>query len=678
MFWLRTAVSLGLLAFLARRTNWTPVWPLLRGLDWSNWLVALGLCLGSQVVSAIRWRGLAAPLGFRYSQRRFLQHYFEGMFFSLCLPSSIGGDVVKACRLAPDTEGRVLAGCSVLADRLTGLAALLVIASATLVARQFDLNIWQTLVMGAAFLAAALAGVRLAFDALRWLTSRRVGGRTRGLWAKLIPYQARPEVMWQAVGWGMIVQVLNIATVIWVGRAMDLDIPTQAFFVAVPMVALMAAVPISINGVGIRESGLALILSWYGVPQALGVTLGLLWFLVTAASGLIGGLVYLLGPSYPSEAEQNCPTSEHDHLISTLDSSELALDRCLVPFDIQDTISFPRAPAMSVSVVVPIYNERENIRRLYDALQDVLPRLGKNYEIILVDDGSTDGSDRELQQLAKLDAHVKVVQFRRNFGQTAAMNAGIQMSSCDVIVTLDADLQNDPGDIPLLLAKLDEGFDLVHGWRQNRQDAFINRKLPSKIANWIISKATKFPVHDLGCTLKAMRRDIAQELQLYGEMHRFIPILAHWRGAKCAEIVTRHHARQFGTSKYGIGRTLRVVLDLITVKYMTQYLTSPMKLFGSLGLGCGLISALSLAATVAMKYTQDLHMSHNPLLLLTAFAAMIGVQFFVFGMLGEMGVRTYYESQGKTYYAVRKLTNFTTDDEVHATPAATQLRKHAA
>ena len=164
------------------------------------------------------------------------------------------------------------------------------------------------------------------------------------------------------------------------------------------------------------------------------------------------------------------------------------------------------------------------------------------------------------------------------------MNAGLHLATGDVIVTMDADLQNDPLDIPLLLAKLDEGYDLVHGWRKNRQDALVNRKLPSKIANWLISRVTGFPVHDLGCTLKAMRREIAQDLQLYGEMHRFIPILAHWRGARCAEIVTRHHPRRFGQSKYGISRTTRVLLDLITVKYMTQYLTSPMKLFGKMGL----------------------------------------------------------------------------------------------
>jgi glycosyltransferase involved in cell wall biosynthesis len=224
---------------------------------------------------------------------------------------------------------------------------------------------------------------------------------------------------------------------------------------------------------------------------------------------------------------------------------------------------------------------------LYDALCPVLDWLPHDYEIVLVDDGSTDASYDELSRLATADPRVKVIRFRRNFGQTAAMNAGLHLATGDVIVTMDADLQNDPLDIPLLLAKLDEGYDLVHGWRKERQDALVSRKLPSRLANWLISRVTGFAVNDLGCTLKAMRREIAQDLQLYGEMHRFIPILAHWRGARCAEIVTRHHARRFGESKYGLSRTTRVLLDLVTVKYMTQYLTSPMKLFGKMGLWSG-------------------------------------------------------------------------------------------
>jgi hypothetical protein len=209
-----------------------------------------------------------------------------------------------------------------------------------------------------------------------------------------------------------------------------------------------------------------------------------------------------------------------------------------------------------------------------------------------------------------------------------------------------------------MLARLDEGYDLVHGWRTDRHDAWLSRKVPSKIANWIISRVTRFPVHDLGCTLKVMRREIAQDLQLYGEMHRFIPILAHWRGARCCEMPTRHRARQFGQSKYGISRTVRVILDLITVKYMVQYMTSPMKLFGGAGLASGLLGGLAGLATIAMKWLGNVDMTGNPLLLLSVLGIMAGMQFFVLGMLGELGVRTYYESQGRQPYAIRRLVNF--------------------
>ena len=313
---------------------------------------------------------------------------------------------------------------------------------------------------------------------------------------------------------------------------------------------------------------------------------------------------------------------------------------------------------MKISVVIPVFNERENLRRLYEAVCPVLDALPHEHELLFVDDGSNDGSYDELNRLAAVDVRVKVVRFRRNFGQTAAMNAGLHLATGDVVVTMDADLQNDPLDIPLMLAKLDEGYDLVHGWRKHRQDALVNRKIPSRLANWLISRVTGFPVHDLGCTLKAMRRDVAQDLQLYGEMHRFIPILAHWRGARCAEVVTRHHPRRFGTSKYGISRTTRVLLDLITVKYMTQYLTSPMKLFGKIGLISVALGLVAGVATIAMKLAGGIDMTGNPLLLLSVFAGFVGMQFLVLGMLGELGVRTYYESQNKQPYTIRELINF--------------------
>lgn len=312
---------------------------------------------------------------------------------------------------------------------------------------------------------------------------------------------------------------------------------------------------------------------------------------------------------------------------------------------------------MQVSVVVPIYNERDNVQRLYDALVPVLNSLGRKFEVIFVNDGSQDGSARILDEIAALDPRFKIIHFRRNFGQTAAMSAGLEYASGDYVVTLDGDLQNDPTDIPMMLDKLEEGYDLVHGWRKNRQDAFVNRKLPSKIANWLIAKVTGFPVHDLGCTLKAMRREIAHELRLYGEMHRFIPILAHWHGARCAEVVTKHHPRRFGQTKYGIWRTFRVILDLITVKFMIQYSTSPMKLFGGMGLASVVGSFATCAATVAMKWWGSIDMTGNPLLLLSGLLGIASIQFFVLGMLGEVAVRTYFESQGMRPYRIRETRN---------------------
>ena len=313
---------------------------------------------------------------------------------------------------------------------------------------------------------------------------------------------------------------------------------------------------------------------------------------------------------------------------------------------------------MSVSVIVPIYNEAQNIPLLYEAVTQVLRRLQVPYEFILVNDGSKDESAQRLERLAQQDPAVKVIEFRKNYGQTAAMEAGMQAASMKTVVLLDGDLQNDPNDIPMLLDKLDEGYDLVHGWRKNRQDAFLHRKLPSRIANWLISRVTGFPVHDLGCSLKAMRIEIARELHLYGEMHRFIPILAHWRGARCVEVVTTHHPRKFGVSKYGISRTTRVLLDLMTVKYFIQYAVSPMKLFGSIGLLCWCVSLVAGTATIGMKLRANVDITGNPLFLLSAMSSMMGMQFLFFGMLGELCSRIYFAAQNHTNYAIRRTWNF--------------------
>lgn len=320
--------------------------------------------------------------------------------------------------------------------------------------------------------------------------------------------------------------------------------------------------------------------------------------------------------------------------------------------------------AMDVSVVVPLYNEVDNVERLYQAVEPVMSRLGKDWELVLVNDGSTDGTTKALELLAERDPRVKVIEFRRNFGQTAAMSAGIEKASGSVVVTMDGDLQNDPSDIPMMLEKLDEGYDLVHGWRKNRQDALLHRKIPSRLANGLISWVTKFPVHDLGCTLKAIRREIAQELQLYGEMHRFIPILAHCRGARCAEVVTNHHSRKYGVSKYGLTRVPRVILDLMTVKYLIQYMVSPMKLFGGIGLLCSAVGILAGLATIGMKLGYGTDMTGNPLLLISLFSGMVGVQFFVLGMLGEMCARIYYQVADREAYAIRRTINVSQDEQI--------------
>ena len=320
---------------------------------------------------------------------------------------------------------------------------------------------------------------------------------------------------------------------------------------------------------------------------------------------------------------------------------------------------------MHVSLIVPIYNELENVPLLYEQITRALDGWEHTWELVCVDDGSRDGSAARLIEIASRDPRVKLVRFRRNYGQTAAMQAGIDHASGDVLVTLDGDLQNDPADIPMLVSRLEAGYDLIHGWRKHRQDTLVTRKIPSKIANWLIARVTGFPIHDLGCTLKAIRREIAADLELYGEMHRFIPILAHWKGARCLEVVTNHRPRRFGKTKYGLSRTLRVVLDLMTVKFLLSYSASPMKLFGMIGLACGGGAFAAGAATLAMKLWSGFDMTGNPLLLLTALLAIVSVQFLSLGLLGEMSTRLYFGSQNRSHYTVRELVNIAEDDAGH-------------
>jgi glycosyltransferase involved in cell wall biosynthesis len=312
---------------------------------------------------------------------------------------------------------------------------------------------------------------------------------------------------------------------------------------------------------------------------------------------------------------------------------------------------------MDLSVVIPIKDERENLTPLHERLCAALDPLGLSYEIVFIDDGSLDGSFAVLEELAARDDRVKAVRLRRNFGQSAALQAGIDFSRGDILVTMDGDLQNDPADIPLLLNKLDEGYDAVLGHRVRRQDRLLIRKIPSLIGNWLIRTATGVRIRDMGCTLRAMRRDLAEELPLYGEMHRFIPVLAQQYGGRLCQIPVRHHPRTAGKTKYGLTRTFRVILDLITVKFLHTYLTRPMHAMGLAGLVSIALGVLCFVTTVWMKWSGGPFITGNPLLIVGAMLVLIGVQLISLGLIGEVLARTYFESQGKTPYAVRTLLN---------------------
>ena len=310
---------------------------------------------------------------------------------------------------------------------------------------------------------------------------------------------------------------------------------------------------------------------------------------------------------------------------------------------------------MDLSIVVPVYNEEEGLEPLAREIVSALRPLNKHYEIILVDDGSTDGSHTILADLNRQDPRIKVLRLKRNFGRTAALAAGMTHAKGDVIVFLDGDGQNDPKDIPALLGKMEEGFDLVNGWRSPRKDPFWSRRLPSQIANRLISWMTRVKLHDYGCTLKAIRHEVAKELKLYGEMHRFIPAIAYERGAKIAEIKVNHRSRQGGKSKYGIGRTFRVVLDLLTVKFLISYATRPLHIFGLIGLLSGTVGFILAIYLTVQKLFYELEIGGRPLLLLAVLLILIGFQFVTLGLLGEMLARTYHESQGKPIYVIKEI-----------------------
>ncbi|HEV3143090.1 MAG TPA: glycosyltransferase family 2 protein [Gemmataceae bacterium] len=315
-----------------------------------------------------------------------------------------------------------------------------------------------------------------------------------------------------------------------------------------------------------------------------------------------------------------------------------------------------------LSVIIPIKDERPSLFALHQQLREALDALDSEYEIIFVDDGSIDGSFSILQGIAAADPTVKLIRFRRNYGQTAALHAGIDHARGDILVTLDGDLQNDPCDIPALLEKVHEGYDIVLGCRQKRHDNWLLRRLPSWLGNQIIRRLTGVRFLDFGCTIRVMRRDLAESLPLYGEMHRFIPALAQQLGAQIAQIPVRHHRRKAGRSKYGLSRAFRVVLDLLTVLFLGRFLSRPMHLFGGIGLSLMLCGLASLFATVYMRFADGLHMTRNPLLLLTVMLELCGVQFLSTGLLGELLARTYFESQGKPPYRIREIWNFASSE----------------
>ena len=311
----------------------------------------------------------------------------------------------------------------------------------------------------------------------------------------------------------------------------------------------------------------------------------------------------------------------------------------------------------AISIIVPLLNERDNVEQVVAEIDSVMADSGHDYEIVMVDDGSIDGTVELLTQLQATYANLRIIELRRNFGQTSAIAAGFDHARGAVIVPMDGDLQNDPADIPRLVARLDDGYDVVSGWRRHRKDKLVTRKIPSWVANWLIGKITGVKLHDYGCSLKAYRRDVVQHLNLYGEMHRFIPAIARWYGANVTEMEVNHRPRLRGKTKYGISRTMRVVLDLLTVKFLGSFSTKPLHIFGSIGMLSLFGAMLSGAATLYQKYisSEQLALNKNPLLICTTLLILTSVQFLLMGLLAEMLARTYHESQGKPIYVIRHI-----------------------
>lgn len=329
--------------------------------------------------------------------------------------------------------------------------------------------------------------------------------------------------------------------------------------------------------------------------------------------------------------------------------------------DVGRTTEAPENPSALglLSFVVPVYNEEKNILPLYEKVLDMAPILGCPFELIFINDGSIDGTQGVLNELAEKDFRVKVIHFRRNFGQTAAMMAGIDFSSGDILVPMDGDLQNDPQDVPLLLAKLEEGYDVCSGWRKNRKDHSLKRNLPSRIANFLISRISGIHLHDYGCSLKAYRKEVIKGVKLYGEMHRFIPIYASWEGARVTEVPVNHYPRIHGRSKYGIERTIKVLLDLIVVKFFAKYAQKPIYVFGFFGILNLLIAFAAAVASLYYKFLGGKAFIATPLPLLFIMCSITGVMCILMGLIAEILIRTYHESQQKSVYLIAESRNFT-------------------
>jgi len=310
---------------------------------------------------------------------------------------------------------------------------------------------------------------------------------------------------------------------------------------------------------------------------------------------------------------------------------------------------------IDLSIIIPIYNERESIGKLYDNLNGALSRMNLKYEVLLIDDGSVDGTFNELLKVHRKNKLFKIIRFRKNFGQTSAISAGFSYAEGEVVVTLDADLQNDPRDIPVLLEKLNEGYDIVSGWRKNRKDKAVTRIFPSIVANKIISKLTGVHLHDYGCTLKAYRKEVVKNINLYGEMHRYIPAIASWMGVKVAEVPVMHHSRKYGKSKYGVSRTIKVILDIITVKFLLSYSQSPIQMFGLLGLFSGMIGFIMTAYLIIMRLFFNQSLADRPLFIISIFMIFIGVQLITIGLLAEVLIRVYHKVQDRTTYVIKDI-----------------------